>query len=201
MPRYANAPTDPTKIRERAKTSYKVRRTDVWIDPYPTVPGTKPEKMVYARLTQLGIPFQFQEWLDINIKGLASNKWYRPDFMLPDVKIIIQVQGTYWHTQPDRIVQDSFEAALFELAGWKVLFWWDYDIYSHLDDLIAASPVAAAPRGAPIPHKGRYYNDLAGLRTLNSKRRKPWTHKAVMYKVKRRAKRVKPAYSRAKGIF
>lgn len=148
------------------------------------------------------IPFQFQEWLNVDIAGLASNSWYRPDFMVPEVKVIIQVQGTYWHSQPDRITQDSFEAALFQLAGWTVLFWWDYEIYDHLDLLFAQNPILNnAASGPPIEHTGRWYDDLKGLRTANQKRRKPWTHKPVTMKIKKPRQKAAKSYNRTRGIF
>lgn len=200
MPRFTKQVKDPVKIRQKA-ASQRIRRPYVWTDPFPMVPGTKPEKMVYAALMIRHIPFLFQEWLNIDIKGLSSNSWYRPDFMIPEINVIIQVQGTYWHSQPDRIQQDSFEAALFQLAGWRVLFWWDYDIYDHLDRLIMESPVQGALQAKPLPHTGRYYNDLAGLRKKNSERRKPWTHPAVKLKQPRRTKKRHAAYTRSKGIF
>lgn len=202
MPKIIVKPvTNPVQLRQRAQKSYTVRRTGAWVDPFPSVPGTQIEKMVYAALMFRGIQFQFQEWLQVDIAGLASNSWYRPDFMIPSIKTIIQVQGTYWHSQPDRIQQDSFEAALFELAGWTVLFWWDYEIFDHLDNLIAGSIVNSAARGTPLPHQARWYNDLAGLRKKNAERYQAYKHKPTKQKFRHKIKRPKKVYGRTRGLF
>lgn len=181
-------PLTPQQERDRAKR-YKVTRTGVWIDPFPEIPGTRPEKIVYAALVRRGIPFQFQEWFQVDRSlGLQSADWLRPDFTVPGAKLIIAVQGDYFHTQPAQIEKDSLQFAIYQLMGWTVLPWWEYDIEQHIDNLIDSTPAlrALANTGAPLPHVSAWHNDLAGIRTKNRNRRKPWTHKAVKLKVKHR---------------
>jgi very-short-patch-repair endonuclease len=188
----------PRKTPKKGRDPYRVSRSFVWIDPFPEVPGTKPEKMVYAELARRRIPFQFQEWFHVDLP-LETAQWLRPDFVIPSIKMIIPVQGTYFHSKPDTIVKDSLQFAIYEMLGWTVLPLWEYDIESHLQDIFDAQPLIRSVEntGSPLPHVSRWYDDLKGLRKALSERRKPWTKKPV--KIKLNHKRdTKP---KIKGIF
>lgn len=177
----------------------KIVRQFVWQDPFPEIPGTKPEKMVYAELMRRGIPFQFQEWFHVSVP-IETAQWLRPDFSIPSAKIIIAVQGTYFHSQAATIAKDSLQFAVYEMMGWLVLPWWEYDIESRLQDLFESVPqlVAIQNTGTALPHVAKWYNDLAGLKKKNQERRKPWTKKAVVVTIKGKRPRKKQAL---KGIF
>lgn len=173
---------------DRAK-KYRLTRSYVWHDPYPDIPGTKPEKMVYAGLMRRGIPFIFQSDFHIVLPSydLEGNDWYKPDFILPDLNIIIEVQGAYWHTKPDQIDSDSYKYALYQLMGKKVLLWWDYDIEAKLDDLFAMES-ELGNRNKPITIVQRSdkqeYADGKAKNGARISRRKPWTNPAVRTKLK-----------------
>lgn len=194
MPRILNkrkVPFTSAQLKERALKT-RVVRTGVWIDPYPEVYGTKPEKMVYAELVRRGIPFQYVPNINTGIPDLEVNQWFKPDFVIPQFKLIIEVQGAYWHTQPDKIESDSLRFALFEMAGYRVLPWWDYDIEERLQELFALEPELRTFSGNAVsPGRSTFNDDLKGLRSSNAKRRKPWTKKPVTLKVKRTSKLVK----------
>jgi G:T-mismatch repair DNA endonuclease (very short patch repair protein) len=194
MPRYIirKIPLTPAVIRARSK-SYRVSRYGVWIDPHPEVVGTRPEKMVYAELVKRNIPFRFQDWLHLSLPEFDTFNWYRPDFILPDAKIIIEIQGTYWHTMPTRIESDAFKFAVYELAGWKVIYWWDYDIENRLHDLIMAeSRILNYPvRGTPyVRSVKKQYNDSKGIRTMNQRRKERNLYKKQPVRFKPRRSRL-----------
>jgi len=101
------------------------------------VPATAPERMVYHFLLRLQIPFQFQYPVPEDLSFLSDEFEYditnwRPDFLIPDHKIWIEVHGSYWHTQPGRVEKDNFKAAVVTIAGWKYVEWWDWEIMRNL---------------------------------------------------------------------
>lgn len=115
-------------------------RKQQWVDPFPSVQGTLPEKMVYAELSRRGIAFAFQNEVPFVIPEIDFSKDYRPDIIIPALKIIIEVQGSFWHSKPEAIDADAYKFAVYEMTGWRVLVWWDYDIMSRLLELFAEEP-------------------------------------------------------------
>jgi very-short-patch-repair endonuclease len=121
------------------------------------VPATKPEAMVWAMLEKLNVPFQFQyDYPDSPYTEAVEN--YRPDFMLPDYKIMIEVYGSYWHMVPEQIQQDRYKQAIYMMDGWSVYIWWDWEIMSgvfklfvrDLFELLASRPVRGGPAIYPL---------------------------------------------------
>lgn len=149
-----------------------------WIDMFPEIHGTQPEKMVYAELTRRGIPFLFLNDIRFQIPEIDFDKWYQADFVMPDLKLIIEVQGAYWHSMAKTIEEDAYKFAIYQTTGWKALAWWDYDILDHLQDLFLAEPLLTSisntsPRfgSTEMAVQRRTKIDTSkGIRTLNSKR-------------------------------
>src|SRR5689334_1344272 len=101
MPRYVNRVAKAKRYADRLDRSGRQRVFHrEWVDPFPAVPGTRPEKMVYAQLMFRGFDFQFIPLFHVNLPLLKISKDYRPDFIIPSMKIIIEVQGVYWHSMP-----------------------------------------------------------------------------------------------------
>ena len=171
------------KRKRPLKSSERIERNRAWrvtgygefIDPYPHIMGTLPEKKVYAYLMQNGIAFNYQTYLHTVIPEIGFDKWYRPDFIIPSLKIIIEVQGAYWHSTPEAQKDDAFKQAIFEYLGWKVLTWWDYEIeYKSVAELATEDPRLAYYTGKRVgevitEHK-EYRDDSAGIRKVNSLR-------------------------------
>ncbi len=178
-------PLSPDVIRERA-AKYRVTRQFVWIDPFPEVLGTRPEKMVYAEFVKRGIPFEFQQFFHAQLPDLDYDKFLRPDIVVPDAKIIIAVQGNYFHSLPKTVDTDAFQFAIYQMLGWTVLAWWETDIETRLQDLISAEPALLALQHTatqpPQDKKFKAIDDLRGIRTKNRNRAKPWTHDAAKSK-------------------
>lgn len=172
-------------VKRRVDTADKYRRFNVydWVDPFPEVHGTKPEKMVYAALTTAGIPFYFLNDISFSLPQIDFFKEYQADFIIPSVKVIIEVQGSYWHSKPAAIESDSYKMAVYESFGYKALAWWDYEIFSNLASLLASSgilltaPRTPAPAGKSTeltPIKRTKVDTSKGIRTMNARKRKPY---------------------------
>lgn len=181
------------EIREKRANKYYVYNLWDWIDPYPEVPGTKPEKMIYAELVSRGIDFQFQQWIHVAIPDLIleGDPWYKPDFIIPSRKIIIEANGAYWHSQPAQIEKDSYKYALYEMMGYKVLIWWDYDIETHLVSMLDEAGLFHTGTRILPPKRadGQTVEDgKASAIALGLKHRKPWTKKPISIRIKGKRK-------------
>lgn len=188
MPRYVkrNRKLSTAELADRARI-VRTRR-GAWVDPFPWVHGTLPEKMVYAELSARGIPFLFLNDINFNIPEVDFNKSYQADFVIPSMKLIIEVQGAYWHSMQKTIEADAFKFAIYEISGYTALAWWDYDILSRLQDLFVQTPQLAGygrlpSRGSSeLPVQARSKVDTSkGIRTMNTRRaaRKAYKRKAV----------------------
>ena len=180
MPRYIDRVARPRskKYREDRNDSYRVTRFSKFVDPFPFIHGTLPEKMVYASLSRYGIPFLFLNDIHFEIPELEFFKDYQADFVIPAAKVIIEVQGAYFHSMQKTVEADAFKFAIYQTAGYKVLAWWDYDIFDHLDMLITSEPALMALAVNQTTFVSRELNPIVrtkidtskGIRTLNAKR-------------------------------
>jgi hypothetical protein len=112
--------------------------TPVWVDPWWWINGSEPEKMVMAELARRGIYFQFREPAN-DLGGFVDPTW-EADIKVPQHKIWIEVQGAYYHTLPGQIKSDAIRWAAIKQAGWRPLFWWEWDIRSRLNELFDEVP-------------------------------------------------------------
>jgi hypothetical protein len=128
-------------------------------DPMWFVQGSMPEKMVMKELVRRGIYFVHTpqenpvEWG--NLKQIAKSdptKW-EADFLFPQHKIWMEVQGAYFHTMPGVPEKEALRFALIEAAGWRPIFWWDYDIEARRPELMDSVPEFYRPPGAPKGQK------------------------------------------------
>lgn len=198
MPRII-AKTVSVKTRARGQGISRVGNYSKFVDPFPEMHGTLPEKMVYAKLSYLGIPFLFLNDLTINIPEIGLLKDYQADFIIPSVKVIIEVQGAHWHSMAATIDADAYKFALYQTMGYKPLAWWDYEIFADLDKLIFAEPLLVSLiRSVPLKDqqlavvKRTKVDTSKGIRTLNAKRAK---HLAPVNK-RRSIRKAKFAYAR-----
>lgn len=178
MPRYVNYKVRSTKDLLKKDGRLRVRINKNWIDPFPTVHGTLPEKIVYAELSRRNIPFLFLNDMHFVFPEIDFDKEYQADFVIPSLRLIIEVQGAFWHSKPGTIESDAFKFAVYETGGYRVLAWWDFDIISNIHALFGADPqlsAASAPnsntKSAELPVQKRTKVDTSkGIRTLNKKR-------------------------------
>lgn len=107
---------------------------------------TLPEDKTEQILKKLNIEYKKQ------VKFNFDFKYYLCDFELLNKKIIIEVQGDYWHGNPkiynknqlsdlqiDMINRDKEKKYLLEQLGYKVIYLWEYDLiynYENCEQII-----------------------------------------------------------------
>ena len=153
MTRLVRGKRTTKRLRELREGRYSVRGYKRDFDHWFGIHGTKPEKIVYQALSLRGIQFYFLNEFTYNIPEIDLSKEYQSDFVIPDLKLIIEVQGSYWHSKPEAIASDAFKFAVYQQTGWRVLAWWDFDIEVRIDELFSED------------HQLRSY----GVRTENTK--------------------------------
>lgn len=199
---------------ERVKSDERSRfYVPKWVDPYFFIQGSSIEKMVMAEFIRRGIyfehtpqvnPLPWQAWMITSTQNPV--KW-EPDFLLPQYKIWIEIQGAYFHTLPGQIETDALRFAYIESVGWRAIPWWEDDIRNRLQDLFNAVPefyridkqlnanligskLTAADRalGIPFHEGGTGVDHLKGLRAALRGRARPPQGIVKRYKQKRRPK-------------
>lgn len=175
MPRLFTRTNRPqTDERIRRSHRYQALGYKAWVDPFPGILGTRPEKIIYNELIERRIPFMYQTWHHAELSRFNFDKWYRPDFLLPTLKIVIEVQGFYWHSKPQQIEKDAFKFAVFQTLGYKILAWWDFEIEANVDVLFSREPLLAhysGKRGGELITKNKAtIDDSAGVRKANQNR-------------------------------
>lgn len=180
MPRRWNR--RPGKRRPLPKGGKRRLSSRGWVDPFPAVQGSKPEKMVLAGLVARGIYFEHTPQTNSVGSGVPSD--WEPDFWFPQYRIWLEVNGLYFHTLGNAQQMDAVRYATLEAAGVKVVVWWDFDILVRLPDLFAEVPefnnvdpskqvgYRLTP-GLPFYEGGDGIDHLKGLRTANRNRARP----------------------------
>ena len=177
MPKYSRAVlTTQEKIARSG--SYRSRGYSGFRDPFPLGFGTLPEKMVYDALSQRNIPFYYLNDLQISIPEIDFDQFFQADFILPTLRIIIEVQGAHWHSMAKTIEEDALKFAYYQQTGWRPLAWWDFDIENNVNALFDADPQLTAAshydgsnKSAELTPMRRTKTDSSqGIRTLNARR-------------------------------
>lgn len=195
--RHERAPRDERSFRVYAPW---------WIDPFWWIQGSSIEKMVMAELVRRGIYFQHTPQSN-TLGGFVDPTW-EADFLVPQHKIWIEVQGSYFHSLPGQIENDALRYAAIEMAGWRPLFLWEFDIRNRLVEVLdqipefyqarlAAEAAARSKFGTSVglpffeggvdPKTGKPIDHLAGLRRALANRTRP-----PQLAVRRRARRRRP---------
>ncbi len=124
--------------RERSgkgvRYQYKITPPPDLIDYWGHIPATIPEKFIFAELIRRGVSFAFSNVFGDMPFTADKEERYRPDFLLMDYRIIIEVAGIYWHTRPGMYEYDTVRAQLFIASGYQVYIFTDLEI---LDDVVA----------------------------------------------------------------
>jgi hypothetical protein len=135
--------------RTRRQTRGKFRLLKPrWIDPYPFIPGTEPEKRIFQALVMRRIYFIFQGQvpeltpggMGIDLRnemdkqtikaggrvvsitlGLIS---YIPDFVLPEYRIIIDPFSPFHHSQQESVERDVRKVSLYNSLGYNYYHPW-----------------------------------------------------------------------------
>ena len=63
----------------------------------------------------------------IQQKCICNGKYYL-DFYIPKLRLVIECNGKYWHSLPNRKQRDKELKEYVESTGRKIIFIWDYEI-------------------------------------------------------------------------
>lgn len=160
-----------------------------WIDPYFDIQGSSIEKMVLAELVRRGIYFEHTPqtnplpWLGWMMAEKHTENW-EPDFLFPQFKIWLEIQGAYFHTLPGQVEADALRFAMISAVGWRPIAWWEDDIRNRLPDLMNSVPEfyfvdpdlqggRRTNHGLPFWEGGDGIDHLAGLRASLRGRARP----------------------------
>lgn len=58
------------------------------------------------------------------------------DFYIPSLKLVIECNGDYWHSLPDRIQRDKDLKEYVERSGHKIIFIWEHEINDEWFDIM-----------------------------------------------------------------
>ena len=134
-----------TQWRQRRATSfYTSGRDPGFIDYFPEAIGTIPEKMVFNELVRRQINFYFTPYFG-DIPFTQEQERYRPDFILPDYRIIIEIYGTYWHTRPGSYEYDYLRSALLTASGYTIHILTDAEVLANVFEAVNTIPQLINP--------------------------------------------------------
>jgi hypothetical protein len=181
--------------RQKNEQSWRVKAA-VWIDPFSGVQGSSIEKMVMAEMVRRGIYFEHST--TSNPVGGGVDPTWKADILVPQYKIWIEVQGSYFHTLPGAVEHDAYRFAVVEAAGWRPIFWWEEDIRTRLQDLMNEVPEFYVVTKGPNAlfrdntgygfYEGEAPDTLKGLRKALANRTKPPQNMARRRRTKRKKK-------------
>lgn len=77
---------------------------------------TSLERTARQAFEKLKLAFKQKYW--INVKGWNPKEY---DFYLPDLHLLIEVDGTYWHSLPENVANDEYKDRLALQAGYALL--------------------------------------------------------------------------------
>jgi hypothetical protein len=114
--------------RRQDRGAFKIYKPK-WIDPYPGIPGTEPEKRVFAELRSRGIYFIYQGQVPEFEQGhpmyFLAPAGYKPDFILPEYRLIIDPFGAFHHSLPEAAKRDEGKITRYAAAGYAYYHpWW-----------------------------------------------------------------------------
>lgn len=119
-------------LRRRRKRSqvlrgYRLHKAG-WVDPFPWIPGTGPEKELFEWLVRRRIYFIFQGQVpELEPGGKYAGSAvpnYEPDFILPQYRIIIDPFSPFHHSLPSAQIRDIEKIALYEAIGYRYYHPW-----------------------------------------------------------------------------
>lgn len=206
MPRTYIRRSGERVVDTERRTRFYVPR---WVDPYFYIQGSSIEKMVLAELVRRGIYFEHTPqvnplpWMNWMFEPNRNPAKWEPDFLFPQYKIWLEIQGAYYHTLPGQVETDALRFAYIQTVGWKPIAWWEDDIRTRLQDLMNEVPefyrvdhklndklidTRRTTEGLPFYEGGTGIDHLAGLRQALRNRARPPQHIVKRYARKRRPK-------------
>lgn len=116
--------------RRENPVKFKLHKPE-WIDPFPWVPGTEPEKRIFAELVRRRIYFIFQgDWpiADRNVSALAQARFFKPDIIVPEYKVVFDPFSPFHHSKPEAIRSDYWKSVEYAGKGYEFVHPWSDDV-------------------------------------------------------------------------
>lgn len=113
--------------RRRTGVGRFIVRKAPWVDPFPHIPGTEPEKRIFAELWNRKIFFIFQGQVKELERGLyvtAAKPYFKPDFVLPEYKVIIDPFSPFHHSLEEAVNRDAEKIAMYTALGYRYYHPW-----------------------------------------------------------------------------
>jgi len=115
------------RYRRSGVGKYKLKQTP-WFDPNPQIPGTEPEKRVFAMLQEMRIYFIFQGQVPEFEKGspffTLAPPGYKPDFVLPEYRLIIDPFSPFHHSLKSAVQRDVRKIVAYSVQGYAYYHPW-----------------------------------------------------------------------------
>lgn len=86
---------------------------------------TRPEIMLREEFEKRGL----KKGIDFAIQYPIKNSFILDFAFTEPIKLAIEVDGLHWHSSPKARKKDGFKNMILKRLGWKVLRFWDYEIY------------------------------------------------------------------------
>lgn len=103
--------------RQRRRGSFRLHKPR-WIDPFPHIPGTESEKRIFEALWRRKIYFRFQaDFTDKELEagaGLIADANFKPDFVIPEYRVIIDPFSDFHHTLQDAVARDARKRIFYQ---------------------------------------------------------------------------------------
>lgn len=84
--------------------------------------NTSIELKVESQLKEIGLRYVKQK------KVHTKKRNFYVDFYIPSLKLVIECNGDYWHSLPNRIQRDKELKRFVEKTGHKIVFIWEHEI-------------------------------------------------------------------------
>lgn len=141
--------------RLESLTALQAKQRRTFPDIVAGIPGTPAEKVLYNYLLRLKVRFQYQYYAPGFDFSAFPEEIYRPDFILPDYNVIIEIYGDFTYVIPRRREADLIKWARNLYAGYSVIergfitepeggggqgkyvIWWAEEILSNVGFLFA----------------------------------------------------------------
>lgn len=92
-----------------------------------TVRLTSLEAMMHKEISAMRLPFS------VGVQQQIGP--YVADFCVPDLRLDIEVDGAYWHNQPETKAHDNLRDTELSQAGWTVLRFGEADLKERMQDV------------------------------------------------------------------
>ena len=180
--------TISVRRKRRESSSNRIRlHKPVWVDNYPWIEGTHPEKLVFQELAERHIAFDFQILLVEAVpaaRGLPvlNQSPYRADFLIQSCKLVLDPWDPFHHSDPQQAKDDAEKLAVYRALGYTTYWVWADELEKNgaawwLNQMPELSHAAHGPFKTYHTQ-----NDTAGIAAANRSRR---TFPALSLKTRR----------------